>query len=68
MSFPRQQEHPFYKLTERGIDVTVAGRDGGKVEFDGYSDPRDPSHGCSEDLISMGFIHAPVLGGPEDAR
>jgi putative intracellular protease/amidase len=51
--------HPYYEMTERGIQVTIASPDGGKVEFDGYSDPRDPSKWASEDLISMGFIGTP---------
>jgi putative intracellular protease/amidase len=51
--------HPYFELGERGINVTIASPDGGKVEFDGYSDPRDPSKWSSEDLISMGFIHTP---------
>ena len=53
--------HPFYELTERGIEVVVASPDGGRVEFDALSDPRDPSQWSAEDLISMGFIHTPVL-------
>src|SRR5690348_13686772 len=53
--------HPYYELTERGIEVTIASPRGGKVEFDALSDPRDPSQWSSEDLISMGFIHTPAL-------
>jgi putative intracellular protease/amidase len=53
--------HPYYELTESGVEVTVASPDGGKVEFDALSDPRDPSRWSSEDLISMGFIHTPEL-------
>src|SRR4029079_10717073 len=51
--------HPYYELTERGVEVTIASPDGGKVEFDAYSDPRDPSNWSSEDLINMGLIHTP---------
>ena len=53
--------HPYYELTERGVDVTIASPAGGKVEFDNLSDPRDPSKWSAEDLISMGFIHTPEL-------
>ena len=53
--------HPYYELTERGIEVTIASPDGGKVEFDSLSDPRDESKWSAEDLISMGFIHTPEL-------
>jgi putative intracellular protease/amidase len=53
--------HPYYELTERGIDVTIASPDGGKVELDALSDPRDPSKWSSEDLITMGFVNTPEL-------
>lgn len=53
--------HPYYELTERGIQVTIASPDGGKVEFDQLSDPRDPSKWSANDLISMGFVNSPDL-------
>lgn len=53
--------HPYYELTERGVAVTIASPDGGAVEFDALSDPRDASRWSSEDLISMGFVHTPEL-------
>lgn len=53
--------HPYYELTERGIQVTIASPAGGKVEFDALSDPRDESKWSAEDLITMGFIHTPEL-------
>lgn len=53
--------HPYFELTERGVEVTIASPAGGKVEFDSLSDPRDPSRWSTEDLISMGFIHTPEL-------
>jgi putative intracellular protease/amidase len=53
--------HPYYELTERGVEVTIASPDGGKAEFDNLSDPRDPSRWSADDLISMGFIHTPEL-------
>jgi putative intracellular protease/amidase len=53
--------HPYYELTERGIDVTIASPEGGRVEMDSLSDPRDPSQWSAEDLISMGFVHTPAL-------
>src|SRR5690242_16302997 len=53
--------HPYLELTERGVQVTIASPDGGKVEFDNLSDPRDPSGWSAGDLISMGFIHTPEL-------
>ena len=51
--------HPYYELTERGVELTIASPDGGKVTFDAYSDPRDESRWASEDLITMGFVNTP---------
>jgi putative intracellular protease/amidase len=53
--------HPYYELTERGVEVTIASPSGGKVEPDALSDPRDDSKWSSEDLISMGFLGTPEL-------
>ncbi len=35
--------HPYYEFSEVGYEITVASPDGGKVELDQLSDPRDPS-------------------------
>ncbi|MGO9958933.1 MAG: type 1 glutamine amidotransferase domain-containing protein [Solirubrobacteraceae bacterium] len=53
--------HPYYELTERGLQVTIASPHGGKVEMDSLSDPRDPSKWSAEDLITMGFVNTPEL-------
>ena len=53
--------HPYYELTERGAEVTIASPAGGKVEFDQLSDPRDASRWSANDLISMGFVNTPEL-------
>ena len=53
--------HPYYELTERGVEVTIASPDGGKVEMDSLSDPRDPSKWSAEDLVTMGFVNTPEL-------
>lgn len=58
--------HPYYELTERGIDVTIVSPDGGRVEADGLSDPRDASRWSAEDLISMGFLSTPDLAAKLD--
>jgi putative intracellular protease/amidase len=49
--------HPYYELTERGLEVTIASPGGGLVEMDSLSDPRDASKWSSEDLITMGFVN-----------
>lgn len=53
--------HPYYELTERGVEVTIASPEGGKVEMDSLSDPRDESKWSAEDLITMGFVNTPEL-------
>ena len=53
--------HPYYELTERGVEVTIASPDGGKVAMDSLSDPRDESRWSAEDLITMGFLNTPEL-------
>ncbi|MGH2824814.1 MAG: hypothetical protein ACRDLY_17700, partial [Thermoleophilaceae bacterium] len=47
---------PLYEFTEAGDDVTVASPDGGPVEVDGLSDPRDPSGYSAEDVLSLGYL------------
>jgi putative intracellular protease/amidase len=53
--------HPYYELTERGIEVTIASPKGGKVEMDALSDPRDESRWSADDLITLGFVNSPEL-------
>jgi putative intracellular protease/amidase len=53
--------HPYFELTQRGVAVTIASPDGGKVEMDGLSDPRDDSKWSADDLITMGFVNTPEL-------
>jgi putative intracellular protease/amidase len=53
--------HPYYELNRVRYDVTVASPEGGKVELDALSDPRDESKWSADDLISMGFLNTPEL-------
>ena len=53
--------HPYYAFTEAGYEVTIASPNGGKVEVDSLSDPRDASRWSADDLISMGFLNTPEL-------
>ena len=53
--------HPYYELTERGVEVTIASPAGGTVQMDTLSDPRDASKWSSEDLVTMGFVNTPEL-------
>ena len=52
--------HPFLEFAERGYEVDIASPDGGPLQADAYSDPRDESGYSAEDLISLGFINSPA--------
>ncbi len=51
--------HPYWELTEHGYQVDIASPDGGKLEGDNWSDPRDARKYSAHDLISLGFINSP---------
>ena len=51
--------HPYWEFTANGYKVDIFSPDGGKLEGDAYSDPRDPSRYSAEDLLSLGFICSP---------
>lgn len=53
--------HPYYEFMRARYGVTIASPEGGKVEFDSLSDPRDESKWSADDLISMGFLNTPDL-------
>ena len=51
--------HPYWAFTEHGYQVDIFSPDGGKLEADNWSDPRDESKYSAHDLISLGFICSP---------
>ena len=53
--------HPLYEFTKVRYRVTVASPDGGRVEIDALSHPRDESRRSSDDLISMGALNTPEI-------
>jgi putative intracellular protease/amidase len=53
--------HPYYAMTEVGYSIDIASPQGGRIEMDAMSDPRDSSGYSAHDLISMGFINTPSL-------
>jgi putative intracellular protease/amidase len=53
--------HPYYEFTQKRYDVTIASPEGGKVEVDALSDPRDASKWSADDLISMGALNTPEI-------
>ncbi len=51
--------HPYWEFIEHGYRVDIYSPDGGKLEADNWSDPRDESKYSSHDLISLGFLNSP---------
>jgi len=51
--------HPYWEFSEHGYKVDVYSPDGGRLEPDNWSDPRDESKYSAHDLISLGFSCSP---------
>jgi putative intracellular protease/amidase len=58
--------HPYWHLTERGIEVDFASPTGGKVVYDPYSDPYFDHSTEPDDLVSKGFLSDKDLVGKLD--
>lgn len=52
--------HPYWEFSERGYKVELATPDGGTVELDRWSDPRDDSRYSADDILSLGFLSSPA--------
>jgi putative intracellular protease/amidase len=48
--------HPYDAFARQGYDVIIASPNGGKVELDAYSDPRDASGYSKDDTLSMKYL------------
>jgi putative intracellular protease/amidase len=55
--------HPYWHLTERGVEVDFASPSGGKVVWDPYSDPYFEHSTEPDDLVSKGFLSDEALIG-----
>lgn len=51
--------HPYWEFTEHGYNVDIYSPDGGRLEADNWSDPRNESKYSARDLISLGFLSSP---------
>ncbi|XZN91830.1 MAG: type 1 glutamine amidotransferase domain-containing protein [Microcoleus sp.] len=51
--------HPYDEFIKAGCPVTIASPNGGKVEFDSLSDPRDASGYSKDDALSLQYINQP---------
>jgi putative intracellular protease/amidase len=50
--------HPYWELTEAGYQVDIASPDGGPLQADSWSDPRDESGYSADDLVTLGFVNS----------
>ena len=55
--------HPWWEFTEAGYEVTIASPEGGALQADSWSDPRDDSGYSASDILSLGFINSPEHAG-----
>ncbi|MCR9195387.1 MAG: type 1 glutamine amidotransferase domain-containing protein [Hyphomonas sp.] len=55
--FAEELTGPFFDLMQAGCAVDIASPKGGKVEFDGFSDPENEMTQYPNDLITLGFKH-----------
>jgi putative intracellular protease/amidase len=53
--------HPYWHLTERGVEIDFASPAGGKVVWDTYSDPYFKNSTEPDDLVSKGFLSDTAL-------
>jgi putative intracellular protease/amidase len=59
--------HPYWEFTEHGYEVDIASPDGGLLQADSWSDPRDDSGYSAHDLITLGFVCSPRHAALVDA-
>ena len=51
--------HPYWEFVGHGYEVEIASPEGGALQGDAWSDPRDESGYSGDDLLSLGFISSP---------
>lgn len=59
---------PFFDIVQAGCTVDIASPEGGKVAFDGFSDPENEMTQYPDDLITPGFGHHATFGRLLESR
>lgn len=60
--FAEELTKPFFDFIQAGFRVDVASPKGGKVEFDGFSDPANEGTIYPNDLVTLGFSNHKEFG------
>ena len=60
--FAEELTKPFSEFIEAGHQVDLVSPKGGKVEFDGFSDPENAHTIYPNDLVTIGFSHHKEFG------
>jgi putative intracellular protease/amidase len=55
--------HPYWEFVKNGYHIEIFSPEGGKLEGDSWSDPRDQNQYSAEDILSLGFINSPAHFG-----
>lgn len=60
--FAEEMTRPFFEFVQAGYEVDLASSQGGKVAFDGFSDPENEQTFYPNDLVTIGFSHHKAFG------
>ena len=60
--FAEEMTGPFFEFIQAGYEVDLASSKGGKVAFDGFSDPEHAQTIYPNDLVTIGFRHHKEFG------
>lgn len=60
--FAEEMTRPFFDFLQVGYEVDLCSPKGGKVKYDGHSDPENPNGMYPNDLISIGFKYHKEFG------
>lgn len=55
--FAEELTRPFFDFVQKGYEVEVVSPKGGKVEYDGFSNPENEQTIYPNDLVTIGFNH-----------
>ncbi len=60
--FAEELTRPYFDFINAGYKVDLASPEGGKVEYDGFSDPENPATIYPNDLVTIGFSNHSEFG------